>query len=101
LHELCFIKEEEKTPKNVSKKIVWKNGRRSRSVCSARYTQFKDMRHNGGVGSPSTATQLIHPCADDESDGDEPLLSGSGAVNTVTSDEVMAQWQTIVNRCDE
>ncbi|CAD5229473.1 unnamed protein product [Bursaphelenchus okinawaensis] len=40
--------------------------------------------------------QLIHPTNDDESDSDEPLLSGSGAVNREISEEVLKEWNEMI-----
>ncbi|CAD5234344.1 unnamed protein product [Bursaphelenchus xylophilus] len=40
--------------------------------------------------------QLIHPTNDDESDSDEPLLSGSGVVNRAISDETFKEWNEMV-----
>ncbi|EPB78677.1 TBC domain protein [Ancylostoma ceylanicum] len=43
--------------------------------------------------SPSRMpTQLIQPTGDDESDSDEPLLSGSGNVSKDCPEELMKQW---------
>uniref|UniRef100_A0A914W7E3 Beta-hexosaminidase A n=1 Tax=Plectus sambesii TaxID=2011161 RepID=A0A914W7E3_9BILA len=43
--------------------------------------------------SPSKmVTQLIHPADDDESDSDEPLLSGSGDVCRECSEDVLSEW---------
>ncbi|KAK6111866.1 Rab-GTPase-TBC domain family protein [Brugia pahangi] len=41
-------------------------------------------------------TQLIHPADEDESDSDEPLLSGSGVVNQECSDDVLSAWNKIL-----
>ncbi|VDM09888.1 unnamed protein product [Wuchereria bancrofti] len=41
-------------------------------------------------------TQLIHPADEDESDSDEPLLSGSGVVNQECSDDVLSAWNNIL-----
>ncbi|VDM97084.1 unnamed protein product [Thelazia callipaeda] len=42
-------------------------------------------------------TQLIHPADDDESDSDEPLLSGSGAVNQECPEDVLDAWKKILD----
>uniref|UniRef100_A0A1I8EPU5 Rab-GAP TBC domain-containing protein n=2 Tax=Wuchereria bancrofti TaxID=6293 RepID=A0A1I8EPU5_WUCBA len=41
-------------------------------------------------------TQLIHPADEDESDSDEPLLSGSGVVDQECSDDVLSAWNKIL-----
>ncbi|KAM3728875.1 Rab GTPase-activating protein [Dirofilaria immitis] len=41
-------------------------------------------------------TQLIHPADDDESDSDEPLLSGSGIVNQECPEDVLSAWSKIL-----
>ncbi|PAV65018.1 hypothetical protein WR25_08345 isoform B [Diploscapter pachys] len=47
--------------------------------------------------SPSRMpTQLLQPAGDDESDCDEPLLSGSGTVNRECTEELMQQWKTCI-----
>ncbi|KAK0390326.1 hypothetical protein QR680_019302 [Steinernema hermaphroditum] len=43
-------------------------------------------------------TQLIHPADDDESDSDEPLLSGSGEVNRECAEDVMAEWKDVLQK---
>uniref|UniRef100_A0A1I7XJX0 PID domain-containing protein n=1 Tax=Heterorhabditis bacteriophora TaxID=37862 RepID=A0A1I7XJX0_HETBA len=44
--------------------------------------------------SPSRMpTQLIQPTGEDESDSDEPLLSGSGIVSRECTEELMQQWK--------
>ncbi|TKR72061.1 hypothetical protein L596_019577 [Steinernema carpocapsae] len=43
-------------------------------------------------------TQLIHPADEDESDSDEPLLSGSGEVNRECAEDVMAEWKEIMQK---
>ncbi|VDL79325.1 unnamed protein product [Nippostrongylus brasiliensis] len=47
--------------------------------------------------SPSRMpTQLIQPTGDDESDSDEPLLSGSGNVSKDCTEELMEQWKKCI-----
>ncbi|GMT31385.1 hypothetical protein PFISCL1PPCAC_22682 [Pristionchus fissidentatus] len=47
--------------------------------------------------SPSKMpAQLIHPAPDDESDSDEPLLSGSGLVSQECAEDVMEAWRACV-----
>uniref|UniRef100_A0A0N4Z4K9 PID domain-containing protein n=1 Tax=Parastrongyloides trichosuri TaxID=131310 RepID=A0A0N4Z4K9_PARTI len=46
-------------------------------------------------------TQLIHPADDDDSDHDEPLLSGSGHVNQECSEEVMKEWNIILEEWEK
>ncbi|GMR31748.1 hypothetical protein PMAYCL1PPCAC_01943 [Pristionchus mayeri] len=47
--------------------------------------------------SPSKMpAQLIHPAPDDESDSDEPLLSGSGLVSQECAEDVMEAWKNCV-----
>ncbi|KAI1709246.1 rab-GTPase-TBC domain-containing protein [Ditylenchus destructor] len=46
-------------------------------------------------------TQLIHPADDDESDSDEPLLSGSGDVNRECSDDILAEWRALIVKWKE
>uniref|UniRef100_A0A158R5T0 PID domain-containing protein n=1 Tax=Syphacia muris TaxID=451379 RepID=A0A158R5T0_9BILA len=41
-------------------------------------------------------TQLIHPADDDDSDSDEPLLSGSGEVNQECPEDVRTAWEDIL-----
>ncbi|VDO60248.1 unnamed protein product, partial [Onchocerca flexuosa] len=41
-------------------------------------------------------TQLIHPADEDESDSDEPLLSGSGVVNQECPEDVLSAWSKIL-----
>lgn len=41
-------------------------------------------------------TQLIHPADADDSDHDEPLLSGSGHVNQECSEELLEEWNEIL-----
>ncbi|CAJ0583037.1 unnamed protein product, partial [Mesorhabditis spiculigera] len=55
-------------------------------------------RTKGKLGrSPSKMpAQLLQPTGDDESDSDEPLLSGSGNVNREVSDDVLAEWQECI-----
>uniref|UniRef100_A0A183C6Z8 PID domain-containing protein n=1 Tax=Globodera pallida TaxID=36090 RepID=A0A183C6Z8_GLOPA len=51
--------------------------------------------------SPSSRvmpTQLIHPADDDESDSDEPLLSGSGEVSRECSKDRLAEWRQLVDQ---
>ncbi|CAJ0933526.1 unnamed protein product, partial [Mesorhabditis belari] len=49
--------------------------------------------------SPSKMpAQLLQPAGDDESDSDEPLLSGSGDVNRVVSEDVLAEWQECITQ---
>jgi hypothetical protein len=48
------------------------------------------------TSSTGGASQLIHPADADDSDGDEPLLSGSGHVNRDTPEEVLRQWLAII-----
>ncbi|KAL3099475.1 hypothetical protein niasHS_002930 [Heterodera schachtii] len=51
--------------------------------------------------SPSSRempTQLIHPADDDESDSDEPLLSGSGEVSRECSEDRLAAWRQLVDQ---
>lgn len=43
-------------------------------------------------------TQLIHPADDDESDSDEPLLSGSGDVNRECSEDVLTAWASLMEQ---
>jgi hypothetical protein len=52
----------------------------------------------GGRSPTKMPTQLIHPADDDESDSDEPLLSGSGEVNRICPDDVLQEWQTIIEK---
>lgn len=35
------------------------------------------------------------------SDSDEPLLSGSGQVNRVCSEDVLAEWKTLIEKWKE
>ncbi|KAI6229680.1 hypothetical protein M3Y99_01143000 [Aphelenchoides fujianensis] len=42
--------------------------------------------------------QLIQPINDDESDSDEPLLSGSGAVNRESDEGVLDEWRALIER---
>uniref|UniRef100_A0A915EUV2 Rab-GAP TBC domain-containing protein n=1 Tax=Ditylenchus dipsaci TaxID=166011 RepID=A0A915EUV2_9BILA len=46
-------------------------------------------------------TQLIHPADDDESDSDEPLLSGSGEVNKECSDDLLSGWKALIEKWKE
>ncbi|VDK51014.1 unnamed protein product [Anisakis simplex] len=41
-------------------------------------------------------TQLIQPADEDESDSDEPLLSGSGDVNRECSEDVLSAWSKVM-----
>uniref|UniRef100_A0A915C0Q2 Rab GTPase-activating protein 1 n=4 Tax=Parascaris univalens TaxID=6257 RepID=A0A915C0Q2_PARUN len=41
-------------------------------------------------------TQLIQPADEDESDSDEPLLSGSGDVNRECSEDVLSAWGKVM-----
>uniref|UniRef100_A0A0N5BD75 PID domain-containing protein n=1 Tax=Strongyloides papillosus TaxID=174720 RepID=A0A0N5BD75_STREA len=43
-------------------------------------------------------TQLIHPADADDSDHDEPLLSGSGHVNQECSEELLEEWNGLLSR---
>ncbi|VDN51777.1 unnamed protein product [Dracunculus medinensis] len=43
-------------------------------------------------------TQLIHPADDDDSDSDEPLLSGSGEVNQECSENVLNAWKNVIDQ---
>ena len=54
----------------------------------------------GKEKSPSRQmpTQLIHPADDDESDCDEPLLSGSGEVNRECSEDKLTAWREVIDQ---
>uniref|UniRef100_A0AC35UIN7 Rab-GAP TBC domain-containing protein n=1 Tax=Rhabditophanes sp. KR3021 TaxID=114890 RepID=A0AC35UIN7_9BILA len=51
-----------------------------------------------GKNHQQMPTQLIHPADADDSDHDEPLLSGSGHVNQECSEEVMSQWEELITK---
>ena len=60
-------------------------------------------RHSvGALRSPTKLpAQLIHLADENDSDGDEPLLSGSGAVNQECPEDVMEEWKSIVEKWKE
>jgi len=60
-------------------------------------------RHSvGALRSPTKLpAQLIHLADENDSDGDEPLLSGSGAVNQECPEDVMEEWKSIIEKWKE
>ncbi|CAB3410123.1 unnamed protein product [Caenorhabditis bovis] len=56
------------------------------------------LKQNLGRSPSRMPTQLLHPTGDDESDCDEPLLSGSGVVSQECGEEVMQKWQECIEQ---
>ncbi|VDN28337.1 unnamed protein product [Gongylonema pulchrum] len=61
-------------------------------------TERERLLHRLSLGRSPTKmpTQLIHPADEDESDSDEPLLSGSGIVNQDCSEDVLSAWNKVL-----
>jgi hypothetical protein len=56
----------------------------------------------GALRSPTKLpSQLIHMADENDSDGDEPLLSGSGTVNREVNEDVLTEWNGIVEKWKE
>ncbi|KAI6209759.1 hypothetical protein M3Y96_00254700 [Aphelenchoides besseyi] len=69
------------------------------SVQSAAQRQRSlELAANGKMQIEKMPVQLIQPINDDESDSDEPLLSGSGAVNRECDAEVLEEWRSLLNK---
>ncbi len=43
-------------------------------------------------------SQLLHPLDDDESDSDEPLLSGSGEVSKECPEDLLGAWNECIQK---
>ncbi|CAI5456391.1 unnamed protein product [Caenorhabditis angaria] len=56
----------------------------------------KRLKQNLGRSPSRMPTQLLHPTGEDESDCDEPLLSGSGIVSQDCGEEVMKKWDECI-----
>ncbi|CAD6185269.1 unnamed protein product [Caenorhabditis auriculariae] len=61
----------------------------------------KRSKLNLGRSPSRMPTQLLHPTGDDESDCDEPLLSGSGVVSQDCGEEVMQNWNDCISQWKE
>lgn len=56
----------------------------------------------GTIRSPTKQpSQLLHFADENDSDGDEPLLSGSGQVNQECSENLLAEWKDLIEKWKE
>ncbi|KAF1745786.1 hypothetical protein GCK72_022233 [Caenorhabditis remanei] len=61
----------------------------------------KRSKQNLGKSPSRMPTQLLHPTGDDESDCDEPLLSGSGKVSQECKEEHLEMWNSLIENWDQ
>ncbi|CAI2355522.1 unnamed protein product [Caenorhabditis sp. 36 PRJEB53466] len=65
----------------------------------------KRSQQNVGKSPSRMPTQLLHPTGEDESDCDEPLLSGSGKVSQECGEEALKTWIELIENwnpsCDK
>ncbi|PIC15135.1 hypothetical protein B9Z55_022227 [Caenorhabditis nigoni] len=64
-------------------------------------SERKRLKQNLGKSPSRMPTQLLHPTGDDESDCDEPLLSGSGKVSQECKEEHLELWNQLINNWDQ
>lgn len=61
----------------------------------------KRSKQNLGKSPSRMPTQLLHPTGEDESDCDEPLLSGSGKVSQECKEEHLELWNQLIENWDQ
>lgn len=61
----------------------------------------KRSKQNLGKSPSRMPTQLLHPTGEDESDCDEPLLSGSGKVSQECKEEHLELWNQLIKNWDQ
>lgn len=61
----------------------------------------KRSKQNLGKSPSRMPTQLLHPTGEDESDCDEPLLSGSGKVSQECKEEHLELWDQLIKNWDQ